>query len=241
MRWTVLSWCLLGAAIYAASTFTGHRDEHHVPTHGVAEPSDPARDSTTGPITKGTTQKSASAAHEVLPNENLQAQTTRQTSEPDAPKPQSDSLATDALPAVNTDQLHHPWGELSRRAPVHSDPSVSSAVLGYGAAGTQMQLVNRELGWVKVRDPATSREGWIDEEHLIPIERPSTTGAHEAALASETDEVSKPAPRSFKSKKPRKAYKTKKSAKSYASQKGISAAQRAYSKCKQWNEGLCVY
>ena len=31
-----------------------------------------------------------------------------------------------------------------------------------------MQLVKRELGWVRVRDPATSREGWIHQEHITP-------------------------------------------------------------------------
>jgi Bacterial SH3 domain len=236
MRWVLLSSCLLAAAIYTASTFIGH-DDRHAPTHGVAaiEPNDRDGDSITA---KKTTEKSAAAAHEILPNES-QTQTIRQTSEPDAPKPSSNSLATDALPSLNADQ--HQWGELLRGAPVHSDPSISSAILGYGTAGTQMQLVKRELGWVKVRDPATSREGWIYEGHVTPVERPSATGVHEAALASETEEVSKPTTRSFKSKKPRKAYKTKKSAKTYASQKGTSAAQRAYSRCKQWNEGLCVY
>ena len=199
MRWMLLSLCLLGAAFYGASTFTVPRDERPLPTYGVAA---------------------------IEPNDG-QAQTTRQTSEPDAPKPQSNSFAADALPSINTDQ-HHPWGELLRGAPVHSDPSISSAILGYGTAGAQMQLVKRELGWVKVRDPETSREGWIYEEDITPVERPSAAGAYEAALASETDEASKQTTRSFKSKKPRKAHKIKKSAKTYASQKGTSAARRAY-------------
>ena len=115
----------------------------------------------------------------------------------------------------------------------HNGPSLSSAILGHAAASTEIQLIRRELGWVKVRDPdATSREGWIYEEHITAVERPNTTEAelatdHEGALASE-DGASEPTTRSFKSKKARKAYKTKKSAKTYASQKGTSAARRAY-------------
>ena len=60
---------------------------------------------------------------------------------------------------------------------------------------------------MKVRDPdATSREGWIYEEHITAVERPKTTEAelatdHEGALASETDGASEPTTRSFKSKK----------------------------------------
>ena len=161
MRWMPLCLWLLVAAIYAASSFTFPRDERHLPKHGVAaiEPGSTA----TGPTTKGTTQESTS---KVLGKENLQAQTTRQTSEPDAPEPRSNSLATNTRPSVNTEQLHHPWGKLLRGASVHSAPSISSAILGHGATGTQMQLVKRELGWVRVRDPATSREGWIHEEHI---------------------------------------------------------------------------
>jgi hypothetical protein len=155
MRWLPLCLWFLVAATYAASTFIFPRNERHLAKHGVAaiEPG-----STTGP-TKGTTQESTL---KVLPKENLQALTTTQTSEPDASEPLSNS---NTLPSVNTVQLPHPWGRLLRGASVHSAPSISSTILGYGAAGTPMHLVNRELGWVRVRDPATSREGWIHEEH----------------------------------------------------------------------------
>ena len=107
-----------------------------------------------------------------------------------------------------------------------------------------MQLVKRELGWVRVRDPATSREGWIHEEH-ITVESPNATGAElapEGALASEDDEVSEQPARSFKSKKPRKAYKAKKSRKTYASKQGTPTrfGRRAYRRCAAWSEGFCV-
>ena len=164
---------------------------------------------------------------------------TSQTSEPQEPLLNNPVAPSAASPSDYPEQ--HSWGQLLRSAPLHSGPSVSSAILGHAAAGTKMQLLERNLGWTRIRDPGTSREGWVYEDHITPVERPSATGAHEAALTSETDEVSKPTTRSFKSKKPRKVYKTKKSAKTHASQKGTSAARRAYSKCKQWNEGMCVY
>ena len=106
-----------------------------------------------------------------------------------------------------------------------------------------MQLVKRELGWVRVRDPATSREGWIHEEH-ITVESPNATEAEltpEGALASEDDEVSEQPTRSFKSKKPRKAYKANKSRKTYASKQGTPTHfGRAYRRCAAWSEGFCV-
>ena len=101
-----------------------------------------------------------------------------------------------------------------------------------------MQLVKRELGWVRVRDPATFREGWIHEEH-ITVESPNAT---EAELASEDDEVSEQPKRSFKSKKPRKAYKAKKSRKTYASKQGTATrfGRRGYRRCAAWSEGFCA-
>ena len=185
------------------------------------------------------TQKSAS---KLLPNENLQAQTTRQTFKPDAPEPRSNSLATNTLPSIDTE--HHAWGKLLRGASVHSAPSISSAILGYGAAGTPMRLVKRELGWVRVLDPATSREGWIHEEH-ITVESPNATGAElppGGELGSADDEVSEQPARSFKSKKPRKAYNAKKSRKTYASKQGSPTrfGRRAYRGCAAWSEGFCV-
>ena len=231
--------CLSGAVFYAASTATPPRDERHLPKQMVAaiEPDEPDRGSTTtGPTT---------SASKLLPNANLQAQTTRQTSETDAPEPRSNSLATNSLPSVNIEQLHHPWGKLLRGASVHSAPSISSAILGYGAAGTPMRLVKRELGWVRVRDPATSREGWIHEEH-IAVESPNATGAELApgdALETADDEVSEQPARSFKSKKPRKAYKAKKSRKTYASKQRSPTrfGRRAFRRsCAAWSEGFCV-
>ena len=177
------------------------------------------------------------------PAQTSKPQTTRQTSETDASEPRSNSLATNTLPSVNTD-LHHPWGKLLRGASVHSAPSIASAILGYGAAGTPMRLVKRELGWVRVRDPATSREGWIHEEH-ITVESPNATRAELApgdALASEDPEVSEQPARSFKSKKPRKAHKAKKSRKTYASKQWSPTrfGRRAYRGCTAWSEGFCV-
>jgi SH3-like domain-containing protein len=120
---------------------------------------------------------------------------------------------------------------------------MSSTILGYGAAGTPMHLVNRELGWVRVRDPATSREGWIHEEH-ITVESPMTEAelAPEGTLGSEDREVSEQPARSLKSKKPRKAHKAKKSRKTYASKHVTTRfGRRAFRRsCAAWSEGFWV-
>ncbi len=95
--------------------------------------------------------------------------------------------------------------------PVHSGPSVSSDIIGYAAVGTEAQLLERKLGWVRILDPSTSREGWIYGEHITVKAGPSglglTDGRKEAALESDLDpgEVEQPK-RSFKAKKARKNY-----------------------------------
>jgi Bacterial SH3 domain len=117
------------------------------------------------------------------------------------------AASSSALPADNFEQ--HSWGQLVRGAPVHSDPSVSSDIIGYAAAGTEAQLLQRNDGWVRILDPATSREGWIYEEHITAKAGPSALehadGRQVAALENDLDpgEVEQPR-RFFKAKKSRK-------------------------------------
>jgi len=101
------------------------------------------------------------------------------------------------------------WGEMLRGAPIHSGPDVSSAILGYVAAGTDMQLLRRELGWVKVLDPATARQGWIYEQHIIAKAGPDAIQEVAAADEAGLGPLDEPT-RSFKSQKSRKNYVSKK-------------------------------
>ena len=93
--------------------------------------------------------------------------------------------------------------------PVHSGPDVSSAILGYVAAGTDMQLLRRELGWVKVLDPATARQGWIYEQHIIAKAGPDAIQEVAAADEAGLGPLDEPT-QSFKFQKSRKNYVSKK-------------------------------
>jgi hypothetical protein len=87
---------------------------------------------------------------------------------------------------------------------------VSSPVLGYGDAGAQAQLVERDSGWVKVLDPTTSREGWILEMNVSPThsaEKASSPNLTKQATLESDTQLAAPAPaKSYKAKKPRKRY-----------------------------------
>ena len=206
MRWALLFLSLFGAGLYAAIAFTSsHSDRASPPQNAAAVPLNDAQqasriNSEAGAIGSG-------PATQEVPNDTLRGQiATSQIPNRETAIPLSNDLAP-----VNTAPLsdeEHSWGEMLRGAPVHSGPDVSSAVLGYVAAGTEMQLLERELGWVKVLDPATARQGWIYEKHVVGKEGPEGI---EAALANDAElgASEKPA-RSFKSQKSRKKYVSKK-------------------------------
>lgn len=202
MKWALLFLWLLGAGLYAAiALISSHPDRASLPQNAANDPQQTSRiNSEAGAIGSATSTQA-------VPNDTLQVQTT--TSQ--IPSRETSTPLSNDLASVNPappSYKEHPWGQMLRAAPVHSGPDVSSVVLGYVAAGTEMQLLERELGWVKVLDPATARQGWIYEKHVVGKE-----GAEgiEAALANDAElgASEKPA-RSFKSQKSRKKYGSKK-------------------------------
>jgi hypothetical protein len=95
-----------------------------------------------------------------------------------------------------------------------------------------MQLLERELGWVKVLDPATARQGWIYEKHIIVREGPGRieTGmapSQQAAFANDAELGSSENPaRSLKSQKSWKRYVSTK--KKYSSKKDYVPKKRRF-------------
>jgi hypothetical protein len=208
VSWALLCLLLLGTAVYVTGVFTPASQDCPAPIQSAAlvRPND-AKQASPDPQPHA---KDLPARVHAGANNPAQGQL--------APSQTPEGQISDELSASSTtapsDGLLEPtndsWGELKRGAPVHSGPSVSSPILGYGAAGTEMPLLERRLGWVRVRDPATSREGWIYEEHVLTKEGPSglAAAATEEETTSESDidvsEIEQPK-RSFKAK-PRKHY-----------------------------------
>ena len=207
MRWALLSLGLLGAILYVTGTFTPSPEDPSGSSESAALvwPDDAQLDTRPGLPTHAI-DPSAPAPREATPSITRQAQpATSQTSETQERLLNDPAAPIAALPPDHPEQ--HSWGQLLRGAPVHSGPSVSSAILGHAAAGTEMQLLERNLGWARIRDPGTSREGWIYEEHITVKAGPSALehgdGRQEAAL--DPGELEQPK-RSFKAKKSRKNY-----------------------------------
>ena len=207
MRWVLLSLGLLGAILYVAGTFTPSPEEPSGSSESAALvwPDDAQLDTRPGLPTHAI-DPSAPSPQEATPSITRQAQpATSQTSETQEPLLNDPAAPSAAFSSDHPEQ--HSWGQLLRGAPVHSGPSVSSAILGHAAAGTEMQLLERNLGWARIRDPGTSREGWIYEEHITvkagPSELEHGDGRQEAAL--NPGELEQPK-RSFKAKKSRQNY-----------------------------------
>ena len=75
-------------------------------------------------------------------------------------------------------------------ANIHSGPSSKSALMGQAQQGAELDVAERDAGWVRFVDAATSRTGWIHEGLLTPlrsepvpftIKRPITAAAGKAA------------------------------------------------------------
>ena len=91
---------------------------------------DPKQASRAG--TESGTTDPAPATQETVPNDRLQVQAGTTQS----PNREASSTLSNGSPSVETAPLAaDAWGEMLRGAPVHSGPDVSSAILGYVAAG----------------------------------------------------------------------------------------------------------
>jgi Bacterial SH3 domain len=205
MRWALLSLGLLGAILYVTGTLTPSPEPSGSSESAALIWPDDAQLDTRPGLPIHAIDPSAPSPQKASPIITRQVPATSQTSETQEPLLNDPAAPSAALPSDHPEQ--HSWGQLVRVAPVHSGPSVSSAILGHAAAGTEMQLLERNLGWARIRDPGTSREGWIYEEHITLKAGPSAGeqagGRHEAALDSEELEQPK---RSFKAKKSQKNY-----------------------------------
>jgi hypothetical protein len=67
------------------------------------------------------------------------------------------------------------WTKVTLTARVHRDASVSSPIISFYQAGTALQVLDRQNGWVQVADPASGESGWVFEQYLAPATGPTVT------------------------------------------------------------------
>ena len=67
------------------------------------------------------------------------------------------------------------WAVVLLAAKAHSGPSVSAPTIRYYRIGTQLRVVDRQRGWIKVADPISAQQGWIYEKYLALKDSPTQT------------------------------------------------------------------
>ena len=53
-------------------------------------------------------------------------------------------------------------------ANIRSGPSASAAIIGIAHVGAEAEVAARDLEWVQIIDPASSKTGWIHSRSLVP-------------------------------------------------------------------------
>lgn len=87
------------------------------------------------------------------------------------------------------------WAKLVLAASVHSAASVSSPVIKFYGAGTELEVVGREYGWLELRHPVTLERGYVFERYLVAIDSPSPTrSALESTAEPKPARVASPKP-----------------------------------------------
>jgi hypothetical protein len=93
------------------------------------------------------------------------------------------------------DPAHLAWVKVVNGAKAHSGASISSPITKFYPPGKELQILGRENGWVELLDPATQEYGYVFEQYLVAIDRPSPTPAvtHGAPLVMQANAEGRPA------------------------------------------------
>ena len=76
------------------------------------------------------------------------------------------------------------WAKVMLAARAHSEASVSSPTLRFYQRGAALQVISHGNGWAQVTDPTSREGGWILEQYLVPVDRPTVTYTAMATPAS---------------------------------------------------------
>ena len=170
----LVSFCLLGAAIYAADILVP-------PPRATVASIEPAPTRARQLRSWGTTLSNLPLGHKPQLASNPKP----------APLPPQQSAAVEDQLATATDGAEQgsvEWTKVATAAKVHSKASVSSPTVKYYPSGTELQVVGRDGGWVGVSDPVTKERGWVFEKYLAAIGGPSPTKTQTAMRsAAESD------------------------------------------------------
>jgi hypothetical protein len=79
------------------------------------------------------------------------------------------STAVGVTEAPSQPELGDQLLKLTSRATIYNAPSASADIIGTAFVGARVHVASQNSGWVKIVDPASGREGWIDSPDLSPL------------------------------------------------------------------------
>ena len=108
-------------------------------------------------------QDNVGVEERLMPQEAAVAQPGDAASTPAEEAAEPQSGAEDQPPAIQPESDESPASTVQPSAYVNlrDGPSSSSRVIGVIAKGAKLSLTERKRGWLRVTDPASSKEGWI--------------------------------------------------------------------------------
>jgi hypothetical protein len=91
----------------------------------------------------------------------------------------SQPAATAAAPAeaIQDAAAHVAWARVVHGAKAHSAASISSPITEFYPPGKELQIIGRDSGWIELLDPVTQERGYVFEQYLVAIDRPSPSPA----------------------------------------------------------------
>jgi hypothetical protein len=174
---------LIGAALYAISTWlfadvvsvVGRNDQNSI-SSSTTSPSPLPVAPVSEKVEDVAEDRTESPAPEAPLALGLPEDDEHSTEKPEAPGATSNAVQAERLVVRSA-------------ANIRNGPSSKSTLIGTAPVGAELEVAEREGGWVRFVDPATSHTGWIYEGLLTPlrsesgpptIERPITASAGEA-------------------------------------------------------------
>lgn len=172
MNRLLLSLCLLGAALSTANTLFFSASSCATNESRTAFFKDASLPVTSAPPTKPRPAQKAAAAPAAPALQDLTGSLGDSPAKGETPT--SGQVAKAGAKPSDAPEFPQ-WAEVSLAAKAHSGPSVSTPTLRYYRVGTQLRVIDRQSGWIKIVDPTSAQQGWIYEKYLTLKDSPTQT------------------------------------------------------------------
>lgn len=123
-----------------------------------------------------------------LSTETTNRQSAAVENSPSARLRDESSTAQGVTDAQSQPELGHQLLKLTSPATIYNAPSASADIIGTAFVGARVRVASQNSGWVKIVDPTSGREGWIDSPDLSPLTPPFGTASTENFAAKQMSE-----------------------------------------------------